>query len=126
MIVTLEISSAWNTRSRNRRHAGLSASPNNERLRRRITPADGNETKMSRALIKGVSREARQIDATVNRRQGFPHGSLSFDIRVTPTETGHSYYILYFTSMVRLRKYFLATVDIEAARKDSAEEERVN
>src|SRR6202042_2426781 len=79
LIVTLEISTAWNTRSRNRRHAGLSASPNNERLQRRIKPADGNDTKMSGALIKVCLGKPGKC----------------------PDKAGHSYYILYFTSFAR-------------------------
>jgi hypothetical protein len=56
VIVMLVITLERNARSTNRRHVGLSASPNKESLRRRITPGDGNETEMSRGLIDYESR----------------------------------------------------------------------
>src|SRR5262249_18468879 len=76
-MVTSQISTAWNTRSRNRRQVGLSASPNNDRLCRRITPWDGNETHRSRAIIRWdlartgldefASAEARDPSWSTNR-----------------------------------------------------------
>jgi hypothetical protein len=49
----LRIASERQARATNRRHTGLSASRKRESLRTRITPADGNETEISKALIGG-------------------------------------------------------------------------
>ena len=51
-IVMLEISSAWNTRSRKRRHVGSSTSPNMDRLCRRISPGEGKEMDRSKVFIR--------------------------------------------------------------------------